>query len=404
MLTATSAAIVTATLPLLKAHGEEVTGHFYQRMFAENPELLNLFNRGNQATGQQRQALAASVVAYAERLVGDTAAPWNAILDRIAHKHASLGITPAQYTIVGRNLIAAVGEVLGEAVTPEIAAAWDETYWLMACELVARESRLYHTAGVGLDVDVWHSWRVTGRTDETGDVVSFRLAPADGTPAPSFTPGQYVSVAVDLTEDDQQIRQYSLSGRPGAAEWQITVKRIRATADSPAGAVSTYLHEQVSVGDTLRLSPAFGEVSAVAGDGPLVLISAGIGLTPAMSALEYVAETTPDRAVLLAHADRSESHHALRQHLPRFLEQLPNLRVNLWYEDVTSDCWLPTAQVKAGWIDPDLIPLEVASEVDVHLCGPLPFMTLVRGNLLTRGVPVERIGYEVFGPGMLHGA
>ncbi|GAB3137481.1 FAD-binding oxidoreductase [Micromonospora sonneratiae] len=404
MLTATSAAIVTATLPLLKAHGEEVTGRFYQRMFEENPELLNLFNRSNQATGQQRQALAASVVAYAEHLIGNTEAPWNAILDRIAHKHASLGITPAQYTIVGRNLIAAVGEVLGEAVTPEIAAAWDETYWLMACELVAREARLYHTVGVGQEIDVWRQWRVTGRTVETDDVVSFTLEPVDGSPVPSFTPGQYVSVAVDLDENDQQIRQYSLSGRPGAPQWQITVKRERGTADSPDGVVSTFLHERIAVGDTLRLSPAFGEVSAVAGDGPLLLVSAGIGLTPAMSALEYVAESTPDRPVVLAHADRSEAHHALRQNLSRLVDQLPNLRVSLWYEEVSSDFWLPAAQVKAGWIDPELIPLESASEVDVHLCGPLPFMNLVRGNLLTRGVPTERIGYEVFGPGMLRSA
>ncbi|GAB3800174.1 globin domain-containing protein [Micromonospora zhanjiangensis] len=399
MLSASSASVVTATLPLVRAHGEEVTGTFYRRMFAAHPDLLNLFNRGNQATGAQRQALAGSVVAYAEHLTGATDLPWNAILDRIAHKHASLGITPARYTVVGHHLLAAVAEVLGDAVTPQIAAAWEEVYWLMACELVAREARLYHGAGVGSDVDVWRAWRVTGRTDDTADVVSFTLVPADGGPAPDFTPGQYASVAVDLGPDDRQIRQYSLSGRPGLGGWRITVKRIRATADSPAGTVSTYLHDTVAVGDTLRLSPPFGEVSAVPGDGPLLLVSAGIGVTPAMSALAHLAATDPDRPVALVHADRSESTHALRAELGGLVNDLRDATVDLWYERVTSDHGLPGARVKAGLVDPDHIPL--VPGVRVHLCGPLEFMAVVRRGLLARGVPGGDIAYEVFGPGML---
>lgn len=402
MLSVSSAAVVKATLPAVQAHGEAITGRFYQRMFESHPELLNIFNRGNQATGQQKAALAAAVVAYAEHLTGASTTPWGPILDRIAHKHASLGITPAQYTIVGRHLLAAVGEVLGDAVTPEVVAAWDETYWLLACELIAREARLYHVAGVAEGEPVWRPWRVTGRTQETVDVVSFTLVPTDGTPAPDFVPGQYVSVAVDLDGDrGQQIRQYTLSGRPGVDHWRITVKRIRGTAGSPNGQVSTFLHEQVAVGDTLRLSPAFGEVSSVAGDGPLLLISAGIGLTPAMAALEHLAVTAPERPVVVVHADRAGISHALRDQLPRLREQLPNLRLALWYEDNTTDAALPglPAEITAGRVDPELIPL--SADAHVHLCGPLPFMNQVRGGLLRRGVPVERIAYEVFGPGML---
>ncbi len=157
------------------------------------------------------------MVAYAAHLTGDTGMPWGPVLDRIAHKHASLGITATQYPIVGRHLLAAVGEVLGDAVTPEVAAAWDEVYWLLACELIAREARLYAGAGVPEGGPVWRDWRVTGRARESADVVSLTLAPADGGAAPGFTPGRYVSVAVDLDGGrGQQIRQYSLSGRPGA--------------------------------------------------------------------------------------------------------------------------------------------------------------------------------------------
>ncbi|WP_320068602.1 globin domain-containing protein [Micromonospora sp. RTGN7] len=403
MLTESSAAVVRATLPAVQAHAEAITGRFYRRMFDAHPELLDLFNRGNQANGQQKAALAAAVVAYAEHLVGASDAPWGPILDRIAHKHVSLGITPAQYTVVGRHLLAAVGEVLGDAVTPQVAAAWDETYWLLACELIAREARLYQGAGVAEGQPVWRAWRVAERVRETADVVSFGLKPADGGPVPEFVPGQYVSVAVDLDGGrGQQIRQYSLSGRPGAAQWRITVKRVRSTADAPDGLVSTFLHERVAVGDTLRLSPPFGEVSAVAGEGPLVLVSAGIGLTPAMAALEHLAVTAPQRPVTLVHADRAGTAHVLRDELPRLHHALPNLRTALWYEDVAATD-VPLAElpmrISPGRVDPELIPL--TPDAHIHLCGPLPFMNQVRSALLRRGVPSDRIAYEVFGPGML---
>ncbi|MFU8873810.1 globin domain-containing protein [Micromonospora sp. SL4-19] len=404
MLSESSAAVVAATLPAVQAHGEAITGRFYQRMFDAHPELLDIFNRGNQATGQQKAALAAAVAAYAEHLTGGSSGmPWGPILDRIAHKHASLGITAAQYPIVGRHLLAAVGEVLGDAVTPEVAAAWDEVYWLLACELIAREARLYTVAGVAEDGAVWRDWRVAEKARETADVVSFTLVPADGAPVSTFTPGQYVSVAVDLDGDrGQQIRQYSLSGRPGVDHWQITVKRVRGTAGAPDGMVSTHLHEQVSVGDTLRLSPPFGEVSAIGEGEPLLLVSAGIGVTPAMAALEHLAATEPERPVVLVHADRAGATHARRDELPGLQERLPNLSVRLWYEDA-ADGELAglKADVAGGLVDPDLIPLSPGAQV--HLCGPVPFMATVRGGLLRRGVPTERIAYEVFGPGMLRG-
>ncbi|MEV4478350.1 globin domain-containing protein [Micromonospora coxensis] len=404
MLSESSAAVVTATLPVVRAHGEEITGRFYPRMFAAHPELLNLFNRGNQATGQQKSALAAAVVAYAEHLTGTGDAPWGPILDRIAHKHASLGITATSYTIVGRHLMGAIGEVLGDAVTPEVAAAWDEVYWLLACELIAREARLYTEAGLAEGESIWRDWRVTEVTTEATDVRSFTLVPVDGGDVPDFVPGQYVSVAVDLDGDlGQQIRQYSLSGRPGAPQWRITVKRVRGEGGAPDGMVSTFLHERVAVGDTLRLSPPFGEVSAIAGDGPLLLVSAGIGLTPAMSALEHLAETAPERPVVLVHADRDGAAHAHRDALPRLHDRLPNLQLKLWYEQSTDGDELDalTAEVSSGRVDPELIPL--SPDAHVHLCGPLPFMNQIRGGLLRRGVPVERIAYEVFGPGMLRG-
>lgn len=95
MLSHESAATVRATLPVVQQALEEITGRFYATMFADNPDLLgNLFNRGNQASGTQRQALAGSIAAFATLLLDRPDERPDAMLSRIAHKHASLGVTP----------------------------------------------------------------------------------------------------------------------------------------------------------------------------------------------------------------------------------------------------------------------------------------------------------------------
>ncbi len=119
MLSEQSAATVRATLPAVGASLGEITERFYAGMFAARPELLrDLFNRGNQAAGTQRQALAGSIAAFAAHLVDHPDDRPDAMLSRIAHKHASLGVAPDQYAIVHEHLFAAIAEVLGDAVTP----------------------------------------------------------------------------------------------------------------------------------------------------------------------------------------------------------------------------------------------------------------------------------------------
>ncbi len=162
------AEIVTATLPLVGAHVDEITSVFYRRMFGQHPELLrNLFNRGNQAQGAQQRALAASIATFATHLVNpDLPHPPSELLSRIGHKHASLGIVPDQYPIVHEHLFAAIVEVLGaDTVTADVAAAWDRVYWIMADTLIALERDLY--AGAGVDAgDVFRRLRVTAREDD----------------------------------------------------------------------------------------------------------------------------------------------------------------------------------------------------------------------------------------------
>jgi nitric oxide dioxygenase len=388
MLSEQSAATVRATLPVVGAAIGDITARFYPRMFAARPELLrDLFNRGNQAAGTQRQALAGSIAAFATHLVEHPDRRPDAVLSRIAHKHASLGITADQYGIVHEHLFAAIVEVLGAAVTPEVAAAWDEVYWLMANALIAAEKRLYDETGG----PSWRRWEVTGRTAETVDVTSFRLRPADGGEVAPFRAGQYVSVRVALPDGARQIRQYSLTGAPSATERQISVKRVSGEDGAPEGEVSNHLHAHMTEGSVLELSDAYGDlVLEEAAGTPLLLASAGIGVTPMIAMLAQLAQTDHRAPVTVVHGDRSPAHHALRAEHAAYTDKLTGAAAHLWYEQDAP------AGTRTGFVD--LGGVEVVPGTRAYLCGPLPFMRSVRGQLIGKGVAPADIHYEVFGP------
>ena len=392
MLSPESAAVVRATLPAVGGALDEITARFYGTMFAEQPELLDgLFNRGNQASGEQRRALAGSIAAFAQALLAAPDTRPDAMLARIAHKHAALGVTADQYTIVHKYLFGAIGEVLGEAVTPEVFGAWDEVYWLMAGALIAQEARLYQEARID-PRDPWRQWTVVERREETPDVASFLLRPADDGPLPAARAGQYVSVRVRMPDGVHQTRQYSLSGAPGDRLRRITVKRVAGLADAPEGEVSNQLHRSVRAGDELTLSAPFGDVVLDDADTPLLLVSAGIGCTPMVGMLEHLAATGSARPVRVLHADRSPADHALRADTRRLVDQLPDAGADFWYEqDARTE---PGA--RPGLMDLD--GLDLPADADVYLCGSLPFMRAVRAQLLGAGVAARRIRYEVFGP------
>lgn len=391
LLSPESAAVIRATAGVVAEHAEQITARFYPRMFGAHPELLRVFNKGNQATGEQSRALAASVVAYAVHLIDPDAPPFDHVLRRIAFKHVSLGIRPEQYTIVGHHLLGAVAEVLGEAVTPEVASAWDEVYWLFATQLVAEEARLYQRAGVDPAHPV-RPYRVVRRIDEAHDIISLVLEPDDGESLPEIEPGQYVSVFVDLPDGSRQPRQYTVSSTASGTRLQITVNRLRGVDGAPDGQVSSFLHDSVTIGDVLDVSAPAGDFVVESSDEPLLLASAGAGITTVLPIVEHIARTQPQRPVIVAHADRTAQDHALRDTVLHVGRQIDDFTSHTWYESVD-----PSDQRSAqGWMDLTALPLPQG--VSVFTCGPLPFMRHVRAQLLGRGVPAERIRYEVFGP------
>lgn len=394
-----SEAVVKATAAVVADHAVEITSRFYPSMFEAHPELLDLFNMGNQANGEQRQALASAVVAYATQLVDPDAPSFRPVMQRIAHKHVSLGIRPEQYTIVGHHLMNAVAEVLGDAVTPEVASAWDEVYWLFAAQLIAEEARLYTLGGVD-PATPWRKYEVIERVEDAFETITLVLRPQDGAPVPAHHPGQYVSIAVDLPDGSRQPRQYTVSTGARENSLQITVRRVRGTDGAPDGVVSTFLHEHVSTGDVLEVGPPAGDMVLDEGENPLVLISAGVGITPVAAILDDLSARGVSRPVTVAHADRSADSHPLFDAVSASVSTLGSVETHTWYERV--DAAGQERGARHGLMD--LAHVDVPADADVFMCGPLPFMRDARSELIRRGLPSTRIRYEVFGPDMFAGS
>jgi nitric oxide dioxygenase len=392
---------VKATAPILKENGVALTRHFYARMFAHNPELRELFNQGHQGNGAQQQALAMAVAAYAEHI--DDPSVLMPVLQRIAAKHVSLGIRKEHYGIVGRHLLASISEVLGAAATPELIAAWAAAYGQLADILVDMEQALYDHAAQRLGGWTgWRTFRVQRRQAESEEITSFELVPADGGPVPDYLPGQYVSVRVVVLQlGYRQPRQYSLSGAPGQGYLRISVKRETAATSEPAGMVSNHLHDHVQQGALIEVAPPAGDFHLHEDrQTPVVLLSAGVGITPMMAMLEHLHATAKGRPVRFVHAARHAGVQAFGRRVHELVNDFGDARAWVVHEqDHPAASNVPRHAL--GRIDIQQLSQQglLPANADFYVCGPQGFMSTQIGALRSLGIGPERIHAEAFGTG-----
>ncbi len=286
--------------------------------------------------GKQPQALADTVYAAAAHI--DRLEEILPVVERIAHKHRALGVRPEHYPIVGENLLWAIRNVLGEAATDEVIAAWEQAYDAIADVFIQVEKGMYETARKQLGGwDGFREFTVDRKVKESEVITSFYLKPQDGGPLPLFQPGQYITVRVRIPGDEYiSLRHYTLSDSPGKDTFRISVKREDGGDGKPAGTVSTYLHRNIQVGDQVELTAPAGDFTLKKeGTEPIILLSGGVGLTPMVSMLTTLAEQQVDRDVTYIHAALNGDVHAMRDYVDTLVKDHPRFRSFVCYEQPT---------------------------------------------------------------------
>jgi ferredoxin-NADP reductase len=226
-------------------------------------------------------------------------------------------------------------------------------------------------------------------------VISLSLVPKDGRPLTTPLPGQFVVLRLRRTPDGPPLfRSYSLSGPLSELQYRISVKV------EPNGVAGGYLEGSVREGDRLDVSEPRGSFVLQPGDGPVVLLSAGIGATPELAMLHSLAATASRREIWWLHGARNRRTQSFAAEVRRLLGDLPRARSRVWYSQPEADDregrdYDAHGRLAASAFD----PLGVPRTGDFYLCGPSSFITDQTAGLIAWGVPPERIHAEIFSGG-----
>ena len=253
----------------------------------------------------------------------------------------------------------------------------------------------------------WREFRIVRRTleDPDGSQCSFHLAPVDGRPLPDFHPGQFLTVSLTLPGEGRPVvRCYSLSDRPEPGLYRITIKRVPfppERPDLPPGRCSGYFHDHVQVGDTIRVrGPSGAFYLDPDPDLPAVLIAGGIGITPMVSMLRWLALAKPQRRVHLFYAVQNSAVHAFRLELRTLFQPCPAFQQTVVYARPLPDDVEGRDFDREGYVDQALVEpvLRDLGRCAVYVCGPPRMMEALVPALRLAGVAEADLHYEAFGP------
>lgn len=370
-----------------------------------------MFNQTNQLNGHQAAALAGSLYAYAAHI--DDLGALSPALERISQKHVSLHVQPEQYDTVGTYLLRAMKNVLGDALTPDLHTAWAVAYQQLANLMINREAELFKEADDWRD---WREFRIIQKIPESSEITSFYLAPLDGKPLPSYLPGQYVSIRTSVPDIHYlQARQYSLSDAPHSDYYRVTVKKEHALdiddpdAKAHPGYISNILHSEKNLGDMVEVSHPAGDFfldtrQKDSSDAPIVLISAGVGLTPDLSILNTLIAKDSKRRISWVHASRNSRVQAFRDHIKNTANTHGNVQSHVFIKepresDVEGNDYQFTGRMNLNRLNAVEDLFIHNPKAEYYICGPVGFMADMTRYLEKQGIEGGRIKTEFFGTG-----
>lgn len=244
------------------------------------------------------------------------------------------------------------------------------------------------------DAQSVRSLRVAAKRRESDDVTSFILEARDGGPLAAFEPGQHLPIELKISGQEAPVRRtYSLSSAPGDPQYRISVKR------EPLGLASGHLHDAVELGAIIESRRPAGDFMMTCSVCPLVLVSAGIGVTPMVSILRAVAKQGGNRPVWFVHGARDGRHHPLAQEVRDIVAGREGFVSHTAYSRPRRDDRIGEHFDSEGRVTGTLLGgLGAPENAHYFLCGPVAFMAGIQADLEHRGVCAERIHTETFGP------
>jgi ferredoxin-NADP reductase/MOSC domain-containing protein YiiM len=225
---------------------------------------------------------------------------------------------------------------------------------------------------------------------ENSSVTSLYLRSPDGTPLPDPRAGQYLTLRLPSAAQPVPVRSYSLSSTLVDGRYRISVKH------EPHGTVSGYLTSRMRPGALLDVAAPRGEFVLSPGSEPVVLISAGIGLTPVLAMLHELAAHDRDREVWWIHGARGPQEHPLAAEAHELLTALPHGHEHVFYSAATAGDHLDGAFTQGRLTREALIALSLPADATAYLCGPDAFMADMRHALTAAGIDPDRIHTEAF--------
>jgi ferredoxin-NADP reductase/MOSC domain-containing protein YiiM len=254
------------------------------------------------------------------------------------------------------------------------------------------------TAAAGAPPPAWPGFRpltVTHVQPESHSVFSVSLAAVDGSVLPAGLPGQFLTVKVAAERNAPPlIRSYSLSGEPDTGTYRISVKV------EPHGAAGNHLRAHLRTGDTLESAAPRGTFCLSDGDNPVVLLSAGIGVTPVLAMLHALAHEGSTRQVWWLHGARDGTEHPFAQESRELIRHLPNARSIVFYSKPAPGDRQGVDYAEAGHLSSErILELGLPTDSDAYLCGPNAFMGSLTAALIEAGLKASQVHTEIFGSG-----
>jgi ferredoxin-NADP reductase len=274
---------------------------------------------------------------------------------------------------------------------PALSPGWQQSF--RDLEADATEATKQSESGATTE-PAWSGFRALEVVDvvaETASVSSFYLAAPDGRGLPSALAGQYLTLRISAAGQPAAVRSYSLSAAPDVGRYRISVKR------EAKGIASSYLHAALRTGATIDVAAPRGEFVLDDSTAPLLLISAGIGVTPVLSMLHHLASRHTQREVWWIHGARGPHEHPLAVEAHTLLAELPNAHQHVFYSAATAHD-RRVAHATPGRITRDaLSQLGIPLDADAYVCGPAAFIADMQQALVDIGIDIARIHAEHFG-------